>query len=187
MREPTFYQLSAHETYPETGKMPAWFGVRQGPAAQEENMPGASQAQKAQTVQVVEADVLDRMNETRELIAQRAYEIFQSRGDGPGSEEDDWLTAEGELVPKIEVDTEVTDGSVKITTKVPGFDAKDLEVVLGHREAVICGVHVSQAGDNGRLYRKVMRIVELPFDVDPSKAKATLNNGTLRVQLPCVS
>ena len=146
-----------------------------------------AQPQKAQTVQVVEADVLDRMNETRELIAQRAYEIFQSRGDGPGSEQDDWLTAEGELLPKIDVDTEVTDDAVKLATKVPGFDAKDLEVVLGHREAVICGVHASRAGNGGRQYRKVMQIVELPFDVDPVKAKATLNNGTLRIQLPRVS
>ena len=146
-----------------------------------------AQPQKAQTVQVVEADVLDRMNETRELIAQRAYEIFQSRGDGPGSEQDDWLTAEGELLPKIDVDTEVTDDAVKLATKVPGFDAKDLEVVLGHREAVICGVHASRAGNGGRQYRKVMQIVELPFDVDPVKVKATLNNGTLRIQLPRVS
>ena len=37
-------------------------------------MAGASQPQKVQTVEVVEANVLDRMNETRELIAQRAYE-----------------------------------------------------------------------------------------------------------------
>jgi len=147
-------------------------------------MAGVSQAQKAQTVQVVEADVLDRMNETRELIAQRAYEIYQSRGDGSGSEQDDWLTAEGELVPKLEVESEVTDGAVRITTRVPGFDAKDLEVVLGHREAVICGVHSSQVVGGGRQYRKVMRIVELPFDIDPEGAKATLSNGTLRVQLP---
>jgi HSP20 family molecular chaperone IbpA len=150
-------------------------------------MAGAAQPQKVQTVQVVEADVLDRMNETRELIAQRAYEIYQSRwerGDGQGSEEEDWLTAEGELVPKLEIDTEVTDGALKLTTKVPGFDAKDLEVVLGHREAVICGVHASRTTDGGREYRKVMRIVELPFKVDPAGAKATLSNGTLRVQLP---
>jgi HSP20 family protein len=146
-------------------------------------MAGVSQVQKAQTVQVVEADVLDRMNETRELIAQRAYEIYQSRGDAPGSEQDDWFAAEGELLPRLEVETEVTDGALKLTTKVPGFDAKDLEVVLGHREAVICGVHSSQV-DGGRQYRKVMRIVELPFAVDPEAVKATFSNGTLRVQLP---
>jgi HSP20 family molecular chaperone IbpA len=146
-------------------------------------MPGASQAQKAQTVQVVEADVLDRMNETRELIAQRAYEIYQSRGEGQGSEQDDWFAAEGELLPKIEVDEEVTDGAIRLTTKVPGFEAKDLEVVLGHREAVICGVHSSPVGESARQYRKVMRIVELPFEINPEAAKATLNNGTLRIQL----
>jgi len=30
----------------------------------------------------------------------------------------------------------------------------------------------------------VMRIVELPFDVDPAAASATLQSGTLQVVLP---
>lgn len=149
-------------------------------------MAGASQPQRVQTVQVVEADVLDRMNETRELVAQRAYEIYESRGGADGTEQDDWFTAEGELLPKLEVDSEVIDGGIRIVTQVPGFDAKDLEVVLGHKEAVICGVHgdSSRLKDGSRPYKKVMQIVELPFAVDPAGAKATLQRGTLRVQLP---
>ena len=40
---------------------------------EEKDMTGKSQPGEAQSVQIVEADVLDRMNETNELIAQRAY------------------------------------------------------------------------------------------------------------------
>ena len=57
---------------------------------------------KSQPVQVVEADVLDRMNETNALIAQRAYEIFESRGGAHGSDRDDWFGAvDDDIVPRI--------------------------------------------------------------------------------------
>jgi hypothetical protein len=35
---------------------------------------------------------------TSEEIAQRAYEIFQTRGGEPGHDLDDWLQAESELL-----------------------------------------------------------------------------------------
>jgi hypothetical protein len=43
-----------------------------------------SPLEKVKSVLVVEADLLDRMNETDALIAQHAYEIYQSRGGRPG-------------------------------------------------------------------------------------------------------
>ena len=79
----------------------------------------------------------------------------------------------------------MTDGAVQFTAQVPGFDAKDLEVVIGHQRAVLCGTH--SAGNlvaDGGTERKVMRIVELPFDVDPLSAKATLRGGIVEVVLP---
>jgi HSP20 family molecular chaperone IbpA len=145
-----------------------------------------SLSRTAQPVQVVEADVFDRMNETREVIAQRAYEIYQSRGGEHGTEQDDWFQAEGELLPRIEIDFKVTDGIVQLTALVPGFDATDLEVVVGHRRAVICGIHPDSkwTADGRPNKKKVMRVVELPFDVNPEAAEATLKSGTLRIELP---
>ena len=58
-----------------------------------------------QPVAVVEADVFDEMNETRSLIAQRAYEIYESRGGGHGSDRDDWFMAEAELCPNFQSNT----------------------------------------------------------------------------------
>ena len=84
---------------------------------------------------MIEADILDRMNETTSLIAQRAYEIYESRGGGYGFDQDDWFRAEGELLPKFAIEYDVTDSAVRLTTQVPGFDAKDLEVEVGHRRA----------------------------------------------------
>jgi HSP20 family molecular chaperone IbpA len=136
-------------------------------------------------VQVVEADVLDRMNETREVIAQRAYEIYQSRGGDHGADQDDWFQAEGELLPRVEIDFQVTDGTVLLTALVPGFDATDLEVAVGHRRAVICGIHpdLKSAASGRHNKKKVMRVVELPFDVNPKAAEAALKGETLRIVL----
>src|SRR6266849_2166198 len=146
-------------------------------------MTGESQLGKAQSIPVVEADILDRMNETDGLIAQRAYEIYQSRGGEHGSDQDDWFRAEQEILHPLAIHRDVTDGVFRLTAQVPGFDAKDLEVVIGHRRAVICGVHPDsdRPADTHRKSRKVMRIVELPFDIDPVTARATFQSGTLQV------
>jgi HSP20 family protein len=141
---------------------------------------------KSQSVLVVEADILDTMTETMELIAQRAYEIYQSRGATHGSDQDDWFRAEGEVLPDIGMHFHVTGNEVRLTAQVPGFDAKDLEVEVGHRRAVLVGIHYgsNQSIAIHRKQKRVMRIVELPFDVDPASAHATLQNGTLQVVLP---
>ncbi len=57
-------------------------------------MATKAKSAREQSVAVVEADIFDRMNETRSLIAQRAYEIYESRGGSHGSDQDDWLLAE---------------------------------------------------------------------------------------------
>ena len=149
-------------------------------------MTAKSQSANAETVQVIEADTLDTMNETNSLIAQRAYEIFQSRGSGHGSDQDDWFAAEDEVLHPLTIERDLSESALQLTAQVPGFDAKDLEVSIGHRRAVICGVHPNsdRRADVSRKDRKVMRIVELPFDVDPVLAHATLEGGTLRVVLP---
>ena len=146
-------------------------------------MTSQSQPGKAQSVQVVEADILDRMNETQGLIAERAHEIYQSRGGGHGSDHSDWFRAEEEVLHPLAIERATTDGGLRITAQVPGFEAKDLEVEIGHRRAVILGVHSASNPAAGipREGKRVMRIVDLPFDVDPVSASAILQSGTLQV------
>lgn len=49
-----------------------------------------------------------------------------------------------------------------------------------------CGVHSysDRPADTHRKDKKVLRILELPFDIDPVLARATLRSGTLQVVLP---
>jgi HSP20 family molecular chaperone IbpA len=152
-------------------------------------MASKPQSAIARSVRVVEADVFDRMNETTSLIAQRAFEIYESRGGSHGSDQDDWFMAEGELVPKLPIEYDVTESAVRLTTQVPGFEPKDLEVEVGHRRAVIFGIHVQSnrtAAGNGK-GQKMIGVAELPFDVDPQSAQATLQSGTLEIVLPRLS
>jgi len=153
-------------------------------------MAGQAQSRKEQPlkqpVQVLEADLLDRMNETDSLIAERAYEIYQTRGGGHGSDQDDWFSAEEEVLYPLSIEREVAGNELRLTAQVPGFDAKDLEVVIAHRRAVICGVHSASKSDGEphRKNSKLMRIVELPFAVDPESSTATIEGETLEVVLP---
>ena len=94
-------------------------------------MASKSQPGKSRSVLVVAANILDRMNETDAMIAQRAYEIYESRGCGHGSDQEDWFTAEKELLPPLAVERHVTDTALRLTAQVPGFAAKDLEVAGG--------------------------------------------------------
>lgn len=149
-------------------------------------MTGNFQRANAQAVKVVEADLLDKMNETNALIAQRAYEIFESRGGAHGSDPDDWFTAEGEVLHPLEIERTETESALRITAHVAEFEANDLEVILGHKRAVICGTHSGsdKTASTNREYRKVMRIFEIPFEINPGQASATLENGTLQIVLP---
>src|ERR1700752_4344966 len=58
------------------------------------HMTAELQLGRAQSVSIVEADILDEMNETDGLIAERAYEIYQSRGDEHGSDQNDLFEVE---------------------------------------------------------------------------------------------
>src|SRR5215469_3717277 len=105
-------------------------------------MASKPQPATAKSVRVVEADVFDRMNETNSLIAQRAFEIYESRGGSHGSDQDDWFRAEGEIAPKPQIEYDVTESAVRLTTPVSGFEASDLEVEVGHHRAIIFGIHI---------------------------------------------
>jgi HSP20 family molecular chaperone IbpA len=149
----------------------------------------ASKPQSAveKPVRVVEADVFDRMNETTSLIAQRAFEIYESRGGSHGSDQDDWFMAEGELVLKLPIEYDVTEIAVQLKTQVPGFEAKDLEVEVGHQRAVIFGIHIDSNQTAAGKGKKMIGVAELPFDVDPQSARATLQSGTLEIVMSRLS
>jgi HSP20 family protein len=77
-----------------------------------------------------------------------------------------------------------------VKVDLSGVDLADVGIEVSGRELVISGERPVQETE-GRVYQQVeidsgpfRRIVELQVDVDPERAKATYEDGVLRVELP---
>jgi HSP20 family protein len=83
------------------------------------------------------------------------------------------------------------DGAVDVRAEVPGFEAKDLEIKLEPSRVTISGKRESkEEHKKGKtIYRErcaneILRVVDLPIEVDASKAEAKLKNGVLEMHMP---
>jgi type II secretory pathway predicted ATPase ExeA len=77
--------------------------------------------------------------EINDLIANRAYELFESSGFTHGHAREDWLRAESEILLKVPVDVTETETELTVRADVPGFGEKDLEVRIAPRSLCILG------------------------------------------------
>jgi len=124
-------------------------------------------------------------------IASRAFAIFEGNGGNVGHELDHWLQAEAQLLHPVHLRIAETDNSVAVEAEVPGFGAKDLAIGLDGKRLTICGKkETSEEQKKGKaVYQEhcsneIMRAIDLPADVDGSKATAKLKNGVLELELP---
>lgn len=136
-------------------------------------------------------DIFDRVNEMYNAIACRAFEIFDGRGRQEGYDFDDWVRAESELFHPAHLEVSESDDAFTVRAEVPGFKADELQVSLESRRLTIIGRRKSEgSSQRGKtIYRdnccgEVFRAVDLPADVDPSKATAALKDGLLDLNLP---
>ena len=64
--------------------------------------------------------------EINNLIAHRAYKLFESQGFVHGRDREDWLRAESEILLPVPVDVMETESELTVRADVPGFGEKDL-------------------------------------------------------------
>lgn len=133
----------------------------------------------------------DNVNAILNAISCRAYEIFQGKGYAPGSDLEDWFQAERELLHPVQIQMSESDDAFEIRAEVPGFSDKDLQISVEPQRLVISGKRESTKDEKkgtavySEIYSdQIMRVVDLPADIDTSKVVATLKNGVLDVQLP---
>lgn len=147
----------------------------------------------ATPVKVVPAqDLKERLNRTREAIARRAYEIFERRGHTHGRDMDDWLQAESELLRRFPHTVAQTDGEFVVFTELPAhWNADELVVGMEPRRLIVCGerkAHVTYSGQSGTRMesrvQSILRVLDLPVDVDPAGTTASLVEKTLEVVMP---
>jgi HSP20 family protein len=125
------------------------------------------------------------------LIACRAFEIFEERGHVQGSDREDWFRAESELLTPTKFHVSESGEQLTARAEVPGFNRKEIKVSLEPRRLSISGQAESrgdqQSGKHTHSRRHaqlMLSVIHLPCEVDLSKAKAVFNGGTLEVLMP---
>ena len=136
-------------------------------------------------------DFSQRSQEIYDSIARRAFEIFESSGLVPGRDHEDWLKAEAELLHPVHLDIAESDEAVTVRAEVPGFGAKDVEITLEPHRLAITGKRETNEERktektlySERCVDQVFRVIDLPAEVNPDKAAATLKDGILQLAMP---
>jgi HSP20 family molecular chaperone IbpA len=155
------------------------------------NIDVRKQPEPAAPLQVVpSADLFKRVEQLYGNIARRAFEIFESSGQGPGHELADWFKAESEFLHPVHVDIAETEAAVTVHAEVPGFAAKELKVAIEPGRLTITGKRETKGErkDKKTFYtecssNELLRVISLPAAVETEKAEAVLNNGVLELKL----
>lgn len=137
------------------------------------------------------SEVFDRMQQIYDSIARRAFEIFDNNGRWVGRDLDDWLRAESELLHPVHLEMAESENSLTVRAEVPGFSTKELEINVEPRKLTIVGKHEAhEESKKGRtIYsercaNEILRVVDLPVEVDSPKVSAVLKDGVLNIELP---
>lgn len=147
--------------------------------------------QKWKDVETIPQTLLHSMEATLDSIRQRAFNLFQSRNGANGSDLEDWLRAERDVVwsPASELVDNKKEFNARIA--VPGFDAKEIQV-SATPDALIVQADATHTheGKRGNVCfcefsgKKLFRRLPLPESVDVDKVTASLDNGILQVTAP---
>jgi HSP20 family molecular chaperone IbpA len=143
------------------------------------------------TSQTAAQQDFDRVQQIYQSIARRAFEIFEGNVRSSDHQLTDWLLAESELLHPVHLEIAETDDALNVKAEVPGFAANEIDVRVEGKRLTISGKHESQEESakgktvySERCAKEVFRSIDLPVDVDGSKASATLKDGILSIELP---
>jgi HSP20 family molecular chaperone IbpA len=125
-------------------------------------------------------------------IEERAYQIFEERGQVHGHHHEDWLQAERESNSNSTYRVDTSDTSITIVLTAPGFDADHLTVSIVPGLAVIIegetqrqasgeeeGVTVTELS-----LQTLFHSIRLPEEADLDAASAEFHGDELRVTAP---
>ena len=135
--------------------------------------------------------ISNRFSQIYDVIARRAFDIFERRGRVPGQELEDWLRAESELLHPVPLNVTESKGEYIVRAEVPGLGRQDIEVIVEPLCLAISGKRETREDEeNGKIIRcesradRIFRILDLPSVVDSCKVSTTLKDGLLIVDLP---
>src|SRR6266571_984390 len=133
---------------------------------------------------------IEPAQEINDLIARRAYELFESSGFTHGHGYEDWLRAESEILLQAPVDVTETETGFAIRADVPGFGEKDLEVRAAPRSLCITGKRQESSDQkegttiySERRSKHIFRVLQLPAEIDPDTVHVTVSDGLVEIKL----
>ena len=78
-----------------------------------------------------------RLEKTIEKIQQRAFSLFEQRGELPGLDREDWLLAEHEVLGSASAELVENDKELKLKVAVPGVESKDVTVTATPESLIV--------------------------------------------------
>jgi hypothetical protein len=137
---------------------------------------------------------IDRSELTKKIdvmVARRAFQISEGRGFAPGQELRDWQCAESEVVGPLSGG--FMEGSEGILVSAPAscFEKGAIEIGIEPRRVAIFGKQRTCAGtpavegNYSKLQgREIVRVLNLPVEVEPTAATARFSHCMLEIALP---
>jgi HSP20 family molecular chaperone IbpA len=136
-------------------------------------------------------DIFSQSSNVYEVVARRAFEIFENHGGSSGHDLEDWLRAESELLHAVPLNLIESNQGYVVRAEVPGFGHGDIEINVKPRRLTIAGKRgTKEESTSEKLIwsewraNRIFRTLDLPADVDPRKVRATLMGGILTIDLP---
>ena len=137
---------------------------------------------------------MEKGREVYESISRRAFELFQSRKQKHGRDQDDWLRAESELLHTAHLDVEDCDDAIIVRAEVPGFRPDELEVCVEPFRITIAGRRETTASPtirqilfSDRCSDQVFRVIDVPIELDSKAVRSSLRDGVLELEVPKAS
>jgi HSP20 family molecular chaperone IbpA len=156
----------------------------------------ARRREAARQVKLVGADVsVTRQNEIHDLIARRAYELFESYGHIHGRDINDWIEAESEVLRPCRHELKEAAGALIFFADLPGsFTVDEISVSVDPRRLMISGERkidvICGGNEPAHTEKKTQRIFlmeQLPVEVDPSRTATKLEGERLEIVMPIVT
>ena len=135
--------------------------------------------------------IFGKVEEVKEAIRRRAYEIFEQRGCAPAGDLDDWLQAEKDLFFVPHADVNESEKSFRLTISATGFEADDIDVIASARELLVEAKterRLEPKRDSmraGQLESRILyRRFELGAPIDTGGVTARIDEGNLTIEAP---